>query len=109
MCALTLLFVESGDGTKFLLEEGLDFKLEAAEDGTPPPTAPHIAPPFLLAQANLSDFNVLLARANAVVAPAAAYFEDRIIRKRHKQVERLKAARVFDPLHIKANGISTRY
>ena len=33
----------AGDGTRFLLEPGLDFKLEAAEDGTPPPTAPNVA------------------------------------------------------------------
>ena len=81
--------------------------MEAAEDGTPPPTAPKVAAPFLLAQSNLSDPSVLLARAEAIVSPASAYFEDRVMRKRHQQITRLKTARIFDPLYAKANKITT--
>ena len=94
----------AGDGTRFLLEPGLDFKLEAAADGTPPPAPPKVAAPFLLAQSNLSDPAVLLARAEAIVGPAEAYFEDRVMRKRHQQINRLKAARMFDPLYAKAHA-----
>ena len=32
--------------------------------------------------------------------------QDRIIVKRKAQVSRMKAAQVFDPLHVKANGVT---
>ena len=48
---------------------------------------------------------MLLARVDAIVAPAYAYFESRFNSNsdRSSQMERMSAAQLFDPLHTKAN------
>ena len=57
--------------------------------------------PFLLSISNLKDTDVLTARANAMVAPAAAYFKSTIMEKRKGQLDRMRAAQMFDPLFTK--------
>lgn len=50
--------------------------------------------------------DVLLARADAIIAPAVKYFEDAIEGKRGAQLARMKVARIFNPLHVKSLGSS---
>ena len=58
----------------------------------------------LLSKSDLSDVNVLLALARAVVSPAAKYFVDSMEGKRGGQLARMKAVRFFNPLHVLACG-----
>eukprot|EP00966_Prymnesium_polylepis_P325617 7381590-Prymnesium_polylepis.1 len=90
-----------------LLEHGL--RLEPFDSGAAPPTltAAALAPTFLLGSTDFSDINVLIARANAVVSPAAQYFSTTVEGKRGAQLARMKAARFFNPLHVLANGAVT--
>ena len=61
-------------------------------DGGPAPVPPPVvASPFLLASSNLSDPAVLEARARAIVGPACAYFNDKIIVKRHAYMDKSSA------------------
>ena len=88
-----------------LLEHGL--RLEAFDDGAAAPTVSAVAAPaptFLLGSTDFSDINVLIARAEAVVSPAAHYFEKTVMGKRGAQLARMKAARFFNPVHVLANG-----
>ena len=96
------------DDTNFLLEEGFDFRLEPYGDGRPTPTPPLLSTPFLLAQTDLRDENVLLARVDAIVAPAHAYFCSRFSENgdRASQMARMNAAVIFDPLHVKSAPIT---
>ena len=93
------------DDTNFLLEEGFDFRFEAYVDGRPAPTPSLLSTPFLLAQTNLRDETVLLARVDAIVAPAYAYFDSHFNQngKRSSQMERMDAAAFFDPLRVQVN------
>ena len=79
---------------------------ELLDDGGAAPTLSAIAPAptMLLSSSDFSDINVLIARAEAVVSPAAAYFEKTVEGKRGAQLARMKAARFFNPLHVLANG-----
>ena len=92
------------DGTTYLLQPGLGFKIDGYQDGRPALTAPVLPDVFLLTQSNLKDVAVLEARAAAMVAPALHYVQDRFMNKRHKQVSRFKAAQIFDPLFVQENG-----
>ena len=96
---------DQNDDTNFLLAEGFDFRFEAYADGRPAPTPSLLSTPFLLAQTNLRDENVLLARVDAIVAPAYAYFDSHFSHngKRSSQMARMDAATLFDPLRVQAN------
>ena len=72
------------------------------------PTPPLLSTPFLLVQTDLRDKNVLLARVDAIVAPAHAYFCSRFSENgdRASQMARMNAAAIFDPLHVKGAPIT---
>ena len=99
---------DQNDGVNFLLHEGFDFRFEAYKDGRPAPTPPLLATPFLLAQTDLRDEKVLLARVDAIVAPAHAYFAGHFDHDddRAPQMARMEVARIFDPLHVKSSPIT---
>ena len=83
------------------------FRLEAFDDGAAAPTLSAVAPfapVVLLSSTDFTDIAVLIARAEAVVAPAAKYFETSLQGKRGGQLARMKAVRFFNPLHVLANG-----
>ena len=94
-----------------LLQHGL--QLEPFDDGAPAPTLPEapiepepvpVSDTHLIANGDLSDKNVLVALARAVVSPAAKYHQEAMGVKRGAQLERAKAVRFFDPLHVKARA-----
>ena len=82
--------------------------MEKYSDGSPPPVVTSVAAPFILATNNLSDPEVLLAKAKAIVAPAARYFDSHFLNpdKQGGELERMQVARVFDPLYAKANPVT---
>ena len=84
-------------------------RIENFDDGAAAPTlsAVPIADTHLLSSSDLSSFDVLLARAKAVVSPAAEYFEKSMEGKRGAQLARMKAARMFNPLHVQSSGAVT--
>ena len=45
-----------------------------------------------------------MARAAAIVSPAAKYFETAMEGKRGGQLARMKVARLFNPLHVLTSG-----
>ena len=49
-------------------------------------------------------WQVLIARAEAVVSPAAKYFETSLQGKRGGQLAWMKSVRFFNPLHVLSNG-----
>ena len=81
-------------------------RLDAFDDGAAAPTLSSVAPSdtHLLSSTDLSDVNVLLARAKAVVSPAAKYFETSMEGKRGGQLARMKAVRFFNPLHVQTSS-----
>jgi hypothetical protein len=84
-------------------------RLEPFDDGAAAPklssvTAPIASDTHMLSNTDLTDIAVLLARARAVVSPAAMYFEKSMEGKRGGQLARMKAARFFNPLHVLASG-----
>ena len=86
-----------------------NLRLEPFDNAAPPPTlsaVPALAESdtHLLSSSNLSDMNVLLAHARAIVSPAAVYFEKTIEGKRGGQLARMKAVRFFNPLHVLSSG-----
>ena len=90
-----------------LVQHGL--RLEPFDDGAAPPTlfvpeVPEAQVPdtHLLSSDNMSDPNVLLALARAVVSPAAQYCHEAMDGKRGAQLARAKAVRFFDPRHVMA-------
>mmetsp|Transcript_51250 Transcript_51250/g.151092 ORF Transcript_51250/g.151092 Transcript_51250/m.151092 type:complete len:321 (+) Transcript_51250:1782-2744(+) len=90
-----------------LLQHSL--RLEPFDDGAAPrpPTLSAVvapAPTVLLSSTDFTDIAVLVARAEAVVSPAAHYFEKTVEGKRGAQLARMKAVRFFNPLHVLANG-----
>ena len=90
-----------------LVENGL--RLEPFDDGAPPPKLSSVvelaaSDTHLLSSTDLSSIEVLLARARAVVSPAAKYFETSMEGTRGGQLARMKAARLFNPLHVLASG-----
>ena len=94
----------TGDCTTYLLQPGLNFRIDGYHDGRPAPTAPVLPDVSLLSQSNLKDVIVLEARAAAMVAPSLHYVQDRFMNKRHKQVSRFKVAQIFDPLFVQENA-----
>ena len=92
------------DGANFLLDSKFAFSLEPYVDGRLAPTIPWLPTPWLLARTDLTDPLVIEARCDAIMAPAHAYFVDRVFNQRARFVARAKAARYFDPLFVKAEG-----
>ena len=84
-------------------------RIETFDDGAAAPTLSAVptADTHLLSSSDLSSFNVLLARAKAVASPAAEYFEKSVEGKRGAQLARMKAARLFNPLHVLSSGAVT--
>ena len=98
---------DAGDGTTFLLRGDLDFRLEPYPDGRPAPKAPEaVANPFLLASTNFKDPQVLIARADTMVAVMASYFEAKVMVDRAAQVERMRVAQVFPPIYAMAQPVT---
>ena len=77
---------------------------------TPAPTAAAANPaaPFVLATGNLADVEVLKAHVLTIVAPAAKYMNKKVIGAagRGAVVDRMAAARIFDPRYVKASGLT---
>jgi hypothetical protein len=91
-----------------LLQHGL--RLEKFDDGAAAPTLSAVAAPaptFLLSSVDFSDIRVLIARAEAVVSPAAKYFETTMEGKRGGQLARMKAVRFFNPAFVLTYGAVT--
>jgi hypothetical protein len=103
------LFFQNED-TTYLFQPQLGFVLEPYSDGRPAPSvAPTpVATPFLLSKGDLSDPAVLRAHVDRIVAPAKFYFTDRLLKQRSPQMDRMKAARLFDPLYVQAHGVSSQ-
>ena len=88
------------EGTTFLMQDYLHFTIDGYTDGKPAPIAPtSVANPFLLASSNLRDPNVLIARADTIMAGSTAYFDHTIMVGRAAQVERMQHSQIFNPLH----------
>eukprot|EP00967_Tisochrysis_lutea_P151654 scaffold295464_cov23-Tisochrysis_lutea.AAC.1 len=82
-------------------------RLEAFDDGAAPPRLSSVAQApastvHLLSSTDLSDINVVVARAKAMIVPAAKYFELTLEGKRGAQLARMKAVRFFNPKHVLA-------
>ena len=99
----------SNPDCNYLLQKGLEFRLEPYGDGRPPPEAPEaslVAEVSLLSSSDLSNLDVLVARYKAVVAPAWSYFKDRVLVKRAQQVKRMEKAQIFNPLHAQVHHVT---
>ena len=96
------------DDATFLLQDGLDFRIDSGPDGQDAPVAPSQLPDtFLLANSNLSHVEVLMARVRAAIGPAAKYFRDNFVVKRAGQMERMRVAQMFDPRHVQETAAIT--
>jgi hypothetical protein len=97
---------------KFLSDTQYVFTLEPYADGTPAPTLVTkevdmaLAAPFLLVNPDFSKTEVVKAYAHSIVAPAIDYWKQTIEGKKGDQLERMKAVRIFNPLHVLDNKIS---
>ena len=103
-----LLVLVSGDNMPFLLDPKWHFSLDKYANGVSislPPVQATIAPVFNLAQQDLRQMEVLQAHASRIMAPCKKHYKDLLV-DRVDQLERMKAARLFDPLHAKANTIT---
>jgi hypothetical protein len=97
---------------KQFLPAAYAFTLEPYVNGTPAPS--HVtkevdmavAAPFLLANPDFSKTEVVKAYAHTIVAPAMDYWKQTIEGKKGDQLERMKAVRIFNPLHVLGNKIS---
>ena len=65
-----------------------------------------LAAPFLLVNPDFSKTEVVKAYAHSTVAPAIDYWKQTIEGKKGDQLERMKAVRIFNPLHVLGNRIS---
>lgn len=100
---------DPGDDSTFLLQSDLDFRLESYADGRPAPKAPApIANPFLLASSDLGSRDVLIARADTIMAGTESYFNAKVMTDRGAQVERMRVSQIFDPLHAMANPVTAQ-
>ena len=64
------------------------------------------ASPCLLTILDFSKMEVVKAYPHTIVAPATDYWNKTIETKKGKQMARLKAARIFNPLHVMGINIS---
>lgn len=102
----TETMLDPKDGSTYLLQPGLNFKLVGYTDGRPAPEAPVLPDTFLLAQSDLSSVAVLKARAEAIVGSSFNYFRDKIMTQRHHQVQRMQVSQIFDPLHAQCHPVT---
>ena len=65
-----------------------------------------LAAPFLLVNPDFSKTEVVKAYAHTIVAPAIDYWKQTIEVKKRDQLARMKAVRIFNPLHVLGNKIS---
>ena len=97
---------------KFLSDSQYAFTLEPYPNGTPAPTVVTkevymtVEVPFLLAKPDFSKTEVVKAYVHTIVAPAIDYWKRTIEGKKGDQLERMKAVRIFNPLHVLGNKIS---
>ena len=63
------------------------------------------AAPFLLVNPDFSKMDVVKAYAYTIVAPAIHYWRQTIEIKKEDQMARMKAERIFNPLHLMGNKI----
>jgi hypothetical protein len=97
---------------KFLTDAQYAFTLEPYVNGTPAPTLVTkeadmaVAAAFLLVNPDFSKTEVVKAYAHSIVAPAIDYWKQTIEGKKGDQLERMKAVRIFNPLHVLGNKIS---
>ena len=65
-----------------------------------------LAAPFLLARPDFSKTEVVKAYAYRIVGPAMDHWKQTIEVKKGAQLARMKAVRIFNPLHVLGNKIS---
>ena len=65
-----------------------------------------VTAPFLLVNPDFSKTEVVKAYTHSIVAPAIDYWKQTIEGKKGDQLERMKAVRIFNPLHVLGNKIS---
>jgi hypothetical protein len=86
--------------------------LEPYANGTPTPSVVtkevdmNVTAPFLLAKPDFSKTEVVKAYVHTIVAPTMDYWKETIEVKKGAQLGRMKAVRIFNPLHILGNKIS---
>jgi len=97
---------DQGDGTTYLTQEGLNFRLLPYSNGAPAPEYTKPSPAHLLATGDLQDTRVLTAIAEGVIAPAYKYCTNLMQHKRHNQMQRYRAVRIFNPLFAKGNPVT---
>ena len=97
---------------KALTEPKFSFQLEPYENGGPALTllqkevAVSVVAPFLLTTPDFSNMQVVKEYAHTVVAPSIDYRRTTIDTKKGAEVDRLKVARIFNPLHVLGHPIS---
>ncbi len=97
---------------KFLTDTQYAFTLEPYVNGTPaPPLVTKkvdmtVTAPFLLVSPDFSKMEVVKEYAHTIVAPVIDYWKQTIEGKKGDQLERMKAVRIFNPLHVLGNKIS---
>ena len=65
-----------------------------------------LAAPFLLARPDFSKTEVVKTYTYSIVAPVMDYWKQTIEVKKGAQLARMKAVRIFNPLHVLGNKIS---
>ena len=63
-----------------------------------------VAAPFVLAAPDFTNVEHLKVLVERMVRPAAEYFKKSMEGKRGTQLQRMKAVRFFNPMHVHANG-----
>ena len=59
-----------------------------------------VTAPFLLVNPDFSKTEVVKSYAHTIVAPAIDYWKQTIEGKKGDKLERMKAVRIFNPLHV---------
>ncbi len=86
--------------------------LEPYVNGTPAPSLVTkevdmaVVAPFLLVNPDFSKAEVVKAYTHTIVAPAIDYWKKTIEGRKGDQLMRVKAVRIFNPLHVLGNKIS---
>jgi hypothetical protein len=97
---------------KFLMDAQYAFTLKPYVNGTPAPSLVTkevemaVTAPFLLVNPDFSKTEVVKAYAHTIVAPVIDYWKRTIEGKKGDQLERMKAGRIFNPLHVLGNKMS---
>jgi hypothetical protein len=97
---------------KVLTDAQYAFTLEPYVNGTPAPTLVTkevdmtVTAPFLLVNPDFSKTEVVKAYPHSILAPAIDYWKQTIEVKKGDQLERMKAVRIFNPMHVLGNKIS---